>query len=278
MTRLYVVATPIGNLADLSPRAADILSRVAVIAAEDTRRARRLLDHAGLRTPLTALHDHNERRAIPGLLRRLEQGDDVALISDAGTPLVSDPGFPLVRAAQDVGIDVQPVPGPSALTAAISVAGIATDRFVFEGFLPARSAARRNRIKELADETRTIVWYEAPHRVAATLGDLAEALGGEREAAVCRELSKVHEQSVRASLDSLVAALADGTIPARGEFVIVVSGAAGERDGNLREGQRVMALLLETVAPGKAAQLAHEITGVSRKVLYGWAMSERGEA
>ena len=278
MARLYVVATPIGNLADLSPRAADILSRVAVIAAEDTRRARRLLDHAGLRTPLTALHDHNERRAIPGLLRRLEQGDDVALISDAGTPLVSDPGFPLVRAAQDAGIDVQPVPGPSALTAAISVAGIATDRFVFEGFLPARSAARRNRIKELADETRTIVWYEAPHRVAATLGDLAEVLGGEREAAVCRELSKVHEQSVRASLDSLVAALADGTIPARGEFVIVVSGAAGERDGNLREGQRVMALLLETVAPGKAAQLAHEITGVSRKVLYGWAMSECGEA
>ena len=278
MARLYVVATPIGNLADLSPRAADILSRVAVIAAEDTRRARRLLDHAGLRTPLTALHDHNERRAIPGLLRRLEQGDDVALISDAGTPLVSDPGFPLVRAAQDAGIDVQPVPGPSALTAAISVAGIATDRFVFEGFLPARSAARRNRIKELADETRTIVWYEAPHRVAATLGDLAEVLGCEREAAVCRELSKVHEQSVRASLDSLVAALADGTIPARGEFVIVVSGAAGERDGNLREGQRVMALLLETVAPGKAAQLAHEITGVSRKVLYGWAMSKRGEA
>ena len=278
MARLYVVATPIGNLADLSPRAADILSRVAVIAAEDTRRARRLLDHAGLRTPLTALHDHNERRAIPGLLRRLEQGDDVALISDAGTPLVSDPGFPLVRAAQDAGIDVQPVPGPSALTAAISVAGIATDRFVFEGFLPARSAARRNRIKELADETRTIVWYEAPHRVAATLGDLAEVLGCEREAAVCRELSKVHEQSVRASLDSLVAALADGTIPARGEFVIVVSGAAGERDGNLREGQRVMALLLETVAPGKAAQLAHEITGVSRKVLYGWAMSECGEA
>ena len=277
MARLYVVATPIGNLADLSARAREVLASVALIAAEDTRRARRLLDHAGLGTPLTALHEHNETAAIPGLLERLEQGDDVALVSDAGTPLVSDPGYPLVRAVQDAGLDVVPIPGPSALTAALSAAGLATDRVAFEGFLPSKPAARRRRIAELATEPRTVVWYEAPHRVLAAVNDLTELLGGDREAAICRELSKVHEQCVRAPLASLQTALADGSIPARGEFVIVVGGAAKGEGADHREGQRVMALLLAHLPPAKAAQLAHEITGVSRKSLYDWAMAQRDQ-
>lgn len=274
MARLYVVATPIGNLGDLSPRAAATLGAVALIAAEDTRRARRLLDHAGVRTPLTALHEHNETGAIPGLLRRLREGDDLALVSDAGTPLVSDPGYPLVRAVQEAGFTVIPVPGPSALTAALSAAGLATDRFVFEGFLPSRAGARRNAIAELASETRTIVWYEAPHRVAAAVDDLVAAFGADREAALCRELTKLHEQLLRAPLGELAAALAAGEVPARGEFVVAVAGV-GDVAVEEAEGQRVMALLLGDLPPARAAHLAHEITGVPRKVLYQWALAQR---
>ncbi len=274
MARLYVVATPIGNLGDLGARAAKTLDKVALIAAEDTRRARRLLDHVGVQTPLTALHDHNEDEAIPVLLQRLQSGDELALISDAGTPLVSDPGYLLVRAAQDAGIEVSPVPGPSAVTVALSVAGLATDRFTFEGFLPAKAAARRSRIKDLRSEPRTIVWYEAPHRIAASIDDLVEIFGETREAALCRELTKLHEQCLRASLGSLASALAVGTVPARGEFVIVVAGQGAQTVDEM-EGQRIMGLLLQDLAPGRAAQLAHEISGVSRKRLYQWALDQR---
>src|SRR5579864_509367 len=190
---LLVAATPIGNLADLSPRAREALATVAVIAAEDTRHTRNLLQAAGIATPLVSLHAHNETQRVPELLARLAQGEDVALVSDAGTPLLSDPGFELVRRAAQAGIAVQAIPGPSAITAALAVAGLPTHRFCFEGFLPARAAERRATLASLAHEPRTLVFFEAPHRIQATLADLTAEFGADRPAVVARELTKARE-------------------------------------------------------------------------------------
>lgn len=223
--RLYVVATPIGNLEDLSPRAARVLAEVDLVAAEDTRHTGRLLAHAGVRAEQVALHEHNEEQASARLLDELGRGRSVALVSDAGTPLVSDPGYRLLAAAHAAGIDVSPVPGPSALIAALSVAGLPTDRFCFEGFLPAKAAARRARLAALTGETRTLVFFVAVHRVGAVLADLADAFGGDRRAFLGRELSKLHEQCVAATLAELSAMLADGRVPAKGEFVVACAGA-----------------------------------------------------
>jgi 16S rRNA (cytidine1402-2'-O)-methyltransferase len=223
--RLYVVATPIGNLADLSPRAAQILAQVALIACEDTRHSQVLLRAIGVNTPLTALHDHNESTKLNSLLERLQQGQDVALISDAGTPLISDPGFKLIQAAALRQIEIITVPGPSAVTAALSIAGLPTDRFVFEGFLPAQDAALKKRLDELRHEPRTMVFYEAPHRIKNTLKIAAECFGALRPAALLRELTKRHETVVRAPLQAL-ATLADSDANmARGEQVLVIQGA-----------------------------------------------------
>jgi 16S rRNA (cytidine1402-2'-O)-methyltransferase len=201
--RLYVVATPIGNLGDLSARAREALAAAALIAAEDTRRTGQLLNAIGVSAKLVSLHDYNEQDRIDSLVQQLQSGKIIALVSDAGTPLLSDPGFALVRAAAAAGIEVRAIPGPSALTAALSIAGLATDRFAFEGFLPSRQAERRATLERLSIESRTLVFFEAPHRIAETLVDLSQVFGGERHAVVARELTKMHESIYRGTLHEL---------------------------------------------------------------------------
>ncbi|MEM9403149.1 MAG: 16S rRNA (cytidine(1402)-2'-O)-methyltransferase [Pseudomonadota bacterium] len=264
---LFVVATPIGNLADLSNRAKDVLAQVDVIAAEDTRHTGRLLSHLMLRKPLFALHDHNESEAANTLLDRLERGDDIALVSDAGTPLVSDPGYRLVTAAHDRGITVCPVPGPSAAIAALSAAGLASDRFTFEGFLPARTAARKQRLASLATESRTLVFFESRHRITASLADMIDAFGGDRRACIARELTKLHEQVVRATLTNLGDALQRGDIDARGEFVLVVEGCRETTD-SAYDHDRLLTALATRLPAKEAARLAADITGERRNALY----------
>jgi len=264
---LYIVATPIGNLDDLSQRAAQTLAEVTLVAAEDTRHSGRLLERLGLRKEMLALHEHNEADQLPRVLGALSRGESVALISDAGTPLISDPGLQLVRAAIESGIAVVAIPGPSAVTAALSVAGLATDRFVFEGFLPRRSEQRRARLGALARESRTLVFFESVHRIAAALADMSAAFGGDRAAVLARELTKLNEQVVRAPLAQLADRLGDG-ITLKGEFVIVVSGnpvAHGAADDEI---VRIYDLLVAELPPSRAVALTARISGRSRNEVY----------
>jgi 16S rRNA (cytidine1402-2'-O)-methyltransferase len=282
--RLLVVATPIGNLADLSPRAREALAGAAVVAAEDTRHTRSLLQTVGVGTPLVSLHGHNESQRVPELLARLAQGEDVALVSDAGTPLLSDPGFELVRRAAQAGIAVQAIPGPSAITAALAVAGLPTHRFCFEGFLPARAPERRAALARLAHEARTLVFFEAPHRIQAALADLAAEFGAERQAVVARELTKVHETLYRGTLGELAARAGREENFARGEITLVVHGAAAETASAAGpELRRTMEILLKELPPGRAAAAAAQLTGATRAAAYalatrGGAAGERREA
>jgi 16S rRNA (cytidine1402-2'-O)-methyltransferase len=264
--KLYVVGTPIGNVDDLSPRARDVLAKADVIAAEDTRHTRGLLSRIGVESRLIAYHEHNEARTAPALVEQLERGRTVALVSDAGTPLISDPGWRLVSAAQAAGIDVVPVPGPCAAIAALCAVGLPTDRFVFEGFLPRRESARAERLDSLRREQRTMVFYEAVHRVAATLAALRHAFGDERRAAIARELTKTHEQIATGTLAELAVRIESG-IPLLGEFVIVVAGAAPAA-ADEAEAQRVYELLAADLAPDKALKLTAAVTGVARNALY----------
>jgi len=264
--RLYVVGTPIGNVDDLSARARDVLAKADVIAAEDTRHTRGLLSRIGVESKLIAYHEHNETERVPQLLDELARGKSVALVSDAGTPLISDPGWRLVHAARAAGIAVVPIPGPCAAVAALSVAGLPTDHFVFEGFLPRRDSARAERLESLKHEPRTIVLYEAVHRIAATLSALCDTFGGERRAAIARELTKTHEQVVTSTLAELAASL-DSTIPLLGEFVIVVAGATAVAPDEA-EARRVYELLVTELAPDKALKLTAAVTGLSRNALY----------
>ena len=266
---LWVVATPIGHRDDFSARAIATLREVAVIAAEDTRHSRPLLLHHNVATPLIALHEHNEREAVEAIVRRLQGGESVALISDAGTPLVSDPGFRLVRAARAAGVRCAPVPGACAAIAALSVAGLPSDRFVFEGFLPPKSAARRARLQELAGEPRTLIFYESSHRVAESLADMRAVFGGEREAVLARELTKLFETVIGEPLAQLAERVANDPDQQRGECVILVAGRGEEADAKLAEGRRVFAILREELPPAKAAKLAAAISGAPRKELYG---------
>jgi 16S rRNA (cytidine1402-2'-O)-methyltransferase len=274
---LFIVATPIGNLEDLSPRARQTLADVDLIAAEDTRRTRRLLSHFGIKTALFALHEHNESRAVRELLDRLADGLSLALVSDAGTPLISDPGFRLVRAAHAAGVRVEPVPGASALTAALSVSGLPTDRFSFEGFLPAKRKARRDRISGLRSEPRTIVFYESVHRLVACLEDLVAGFGPDRPAFIGRELTKIHEQCVVAELGRLQAMLGDGSIPLKGEFVIIVGGC----EAGPATSVDIDTLLLELAArlPAReAARIVALVTGEKRNALYRRLLELTGDA
>ncbi|HET9836441.1 MAG TPA: 16S rRNA (cytidine(1402)-2'-O)-methyltransferase [Rhodanobacteraceae bacterium] len=265
---LWVVATPIGNLEDFSARGQRVLREVALIAAEDTRHSKPLLAHFGIGTPLAALHEHNEREAIAPLLARLEAGDDVALISDAGTPLISDPGFRLVRAVREAGHRINTVPGACAAIAALSVAGLPSDRFVFEGFLPAKASARRARLRELAHEPRTLVFYESAHRIWECCEDMRDTLGAQREARLLRELTKLYETALGDTLDAICARLdADGN-QQRGEFVLIVAGAGEATDDKVVEGRRVYALLRQELPPAQAAKLAAAISGAPRRALY----------
>jgi len=266
---LHIVATPIGNLGDLSPRALDTLRTVAAICAEDTRHTRQLLSHFGLDRPLLALHQHNEDAQAAQLVARLLAGDSLALVSDAGTPLVSDPGFRLVSAARAAGVRVSPVPGACAAIAALSVAGLPSDRFVFEGFLPTRSAARRERLSRLAGETRTLMFYESAHRIEEALADMAAVFGGARRAVVARELTKLFETVLDGPLSALHGRVSTEADQRKGEFVVIVEGAGDDVDARISEGQRLYAKLSEYLKPSQAAKLAAELSGAPRKALYG---------
>jgi len=268
---LHIVATPIGNLGDLSPRAVTTLQSVHAICAEDTRHTRPLLVQAGIERPLLALHEHNEDAQAGALVARLLAGDSLALVSDAGTPLVSDPGFRLVAAARAAGIRVSPVPGPCAIIAALSVAGLASDRFCFEGFLPPKSAARRARIAELVNEQRTLVFYESSHRIEDALADFSRELGPLRRAVLARELTKRFETVLDGSLAQLQAQLAADPDQRRGEFVLIVAGAVDDADARLANGRRLYARLSQDLPPSKAARLAAELSGAPRQALYGGA-------
>jgi len=264
---LYVVATPIGNAADLGERAREILVSADLIAAEDTRRAARLLAAAGSDRPLLSLHEHNEESMLERLVGELGQGRRVALVSDAGTPLISDPGLKLVQAAGRAGHAIVPVPGPSAVTAALSAAGLPTDRFVFEGFLPRREGARRERLTALENEPRTMVFFEAVHRIRSTLDAMIEVFGATRPAVLARELTKTHEQLVRGSLAELGAGLGKA-IPLLGEFVVLVAGAPGVVASADAEVVRLYGLLAAELAPARAVALVAEISGRSRNEVY----------
>jgi 16S rRNA (cytidine1402-2'-O)-methyltransferase len=266
---LFVVATPIGNLGDLSPRALETLKTVAAICAEDTRHTRQLLAHFGVDKPLVALHEHNEGDAAGPLVARLLAGESLALVSDAGTPLVSDPGFRLVRAAREAGIAVSPVPGASALVTALSVAGLPSDRFIFEGFLPAKANARRERLAALASEPRTLIFYESAHRIEEALDDAVAAFGAERRAVVARELTKLFETVLDGSLADLVQRVRADPNQRKGEFVLLVHGAGEDADARVIEGRRLYAKLSEHLPPSTAAKVAAEWSGAPRKALYG---------
>ncbi len=266
---LYVVATPIGNLADLSPRAQEVLRSVAAICAEDTRHTGQLLSHFGISKPLVALHDHNEEAMAERVVSRLLGGESLAVVSDAGTPLVSDPGFRLVRAARAAGVKVSPIPGACAAIAALSVAGLPSDRFVFEGFLPAKGAARRERLNKLAGETGTLVFYESSHRIAESLADMVGAFGAERPAVVARELTKLFETVLGGSLEQLLAKVLADDNQRKGEFVVMVQGAGDDEQARIAEGRRLYAKLNEHLPPSTAAKLAAELSGAPRKALYG---------
>jgi len=266
---LYVVATPIGNLHDISQRARDVLAAVDAIAAEDTRHSGRLLQQLQIDTPTRALHEHNERSLAPKLVERLQAGESLALISDAGTPLISDPGFYLVKHAREQGIRVVPVPGASAMVAALSVSGLPSDRFVFEGFLPAKAGARQKRLAALAAETRTLIFYEAPHRVLDCLRDMAATLGEQRHAVIARELTKTFETVHDAGLAELADWVQKDSNQQKGEIVLLVAGAPALDPSAIDgEAQRILKLLMEELPLSQASALTARITGGKKKPLY----------
>jgi 16S rRNA (cytidine1402-2'-O)-methyltransferase len=267
--RLQVIATPIGNMGDVSARARQALASAAAIAAEDTRHTGALLQALGIARPLLSLHAHNETQRVPEILARLTAGETIALVSDAGTPLLSDPGYELVRAAAAAGIDVEAIPGPCAITTALAVAGLPVSRFCFEGFLPARERERRAHLSRLAAETRTLVFFEAPHRIAATLADLAAELGDDRRAAVARELTKAHETIYRGSLAELTQRAAADENFRRGEITLVVAGATRESAGvDTALLRRAVDLLAKELSPSRAAAIAAQLSGATRAEAY----------
>lgn len=273
---LYLVATPIGNLGDMTPRAVEVLNGVDLIAAEDTRHSGKLLQHFGIRTPCQAYHEHNERRLCDKLVVRLQAGESIALISDAGTPLVSDPGYHLVQAARQAGLAVVPVPGACALIAALSVSGLRSDRFVFEGFLPAKATARRQRLEALAADSRTLIFYESTHRIEDSLADMTEVFGPGRRAVVARELTKRFETVHGDRLAALLAWLKADEDQRKGEFVVLVQGAekaaSGEVDADV---QRMLAILMAELPLKQAAALAAKISGVKKNILYRLALADQ---
>jgi 16S rRNA (cytidine1402-2'-O)-methyltransferase len=266
---LYVVATPIGNLEDVSVRALEVLRQVDLIAAEDTRHSAKLLRHFGIPTAITSVHEHNERDQAPRLIELLREGKSIALISDAGTPLLSDPGFLLVRAARSVGIRVIPIPGPCAAIAALSAAGLPTDRFVFEGFPPAKSSARLSSFKAMAKETRTIVYYESAHRIVDSLADMVAAFGGDRPAVLARELTKKFETILDGTLDQLHARVVRETHDQLGEFVVLLHGAPNAAHSPMDEQtEHVLTTLLDVVSLKEAVVLTAKLTGAHKNQLY----------
>lgn len=275
---LYVVATPIGNLADLSARAVETLRAVQQIYAEDTRHSASLLAHHAVGTPLRSLHEHNEEARVQELLSLLRSGASLALISDAGTPLISDPGFKLVRALRAEGIRVSPIPGACALIAALSAAGLPTDRFCFEGFLPAKSGARKQRLQALMDETRTLVFYEAPHRIADTLRDVVEVFGAEREVVMARELSKTFETILQGSAVELLSRVDSDANQQKGEIVLMIHGAPERSNDDSVTQETTLRLLMNELPLSQAVSLAEKLTGAAHKTLYKLALAIKNES
>jgi 16S rRNA (cytidine1402-2'-O)-methyltransferase len=274
---LYVVATPIGNLEDISRRAVQVLENADLVAAEDTRHSQKLLQHLGLDTRMTAYHDHSDERAVERIVARIAQGAAVALVSDAGTPMISDPGYRLVRAVQDAGQRVVPVPGACAAIAALSAGGLPTDRFRFEGFPPAKAGARQRCFEALAGESATLVFYEAPHRLAASLADMARVFGGDREAVLAREISKAFETLRRDTLDALSAFVAADSNQQKGEVVLLVAGVRRNEAQLDEETARLLTLLARELPAKRAAALVAEHTGLRRKDLYNFLLAQKDE-
>lgn len=275
---LYIVPTPIGNLSDISQRAIDVLRQATLIAAEDTRHSQVLLSHLGISTPMVAHHEHSTAGALSKLLDRLRQGDSVALISDAGTPLVSDPGYRLVREVQDAGLPVVPIPGPCSLITALCASGLPTNRFYFEGFLPAKSVQRRRRLEALAELEVTLIFLEAPHRVAETLQDMLAIFGSEREVTLARELTKSFETIRRLPLEKMWSWVTDDVNQQRGELVLLLGPPAKQSATTVTQGAlRILRLLSEELPPRKASALTAEITGARARDLYNLLMLEKRE-
>jgi 16S rRNA (cytidine1402-2'-O)-methyltransferase len=276
LTCLYIVATPIGNLDDITLRAIEILKTVDIIAAEDTRHSRPLLNHFGISTRLVSYRDHNEAASTQGLMAFLQAGQSVALISDAGTPLISDPGYRLVKTAREAGVQVVPIPGASAVVAALCASGMATDRFSFQGFLPAKRVGRQRHLQSLLTDTQTLVFYEAPHRIKETLEDVAAIFGADRPVTLARELTKRFEQIWHGAASEAIAHLQSGHIPIRGEFVLLVAGIDPDQASPAQyEAARIMKLLLPEMPPRRAADIASQITGENKKALYEMAVHLR---
>jgi len=271
---LYIVATPIGNMGDMTERAQQTLSDVDVIAVEDTRRSGQLLRHFEISTPMMAVHEHNERQICDSLLSRIEKGESIALISDAGTPLLSDPGYFLVNQARERGINVIPIPGVSAVITALSVAGLPTDRFIFEGFLPAKSAARQQKLEKLKEDVRTIIFYEAPHRIVEMLKDCQTVFGAERKVVIARELTKTFETVHGDTLKNLIPWVESDENQKKGEFVVLLHGAAAREDTGVdAESERILLILLKNLPVKQAAALAASITGLKKNALYQHALN-----
>jgi|MudIll2142460700_1097286.scaffolds.fasta_scaffold277407_1 16S rRNA (cytidine1402-2'-O)-methyltransferase len=275
---LYVVATPIGNLSDITLRALEVLKAVDVIAAEDTRMTLRLLNRHGIAAKLVAVHEHNERRAAGRVIGLLAEGKAVALVSDAGTPGIADPGAQVVAAVRDAGYAVVPVPGPNAAAALLSVSGLDASRFLFCGFLPARAAERRHALAAVAAQTATLVFYEAPHRVIESVADICAALGGDRDIVIARELTKIHETVHRCRLDAAVAWLQADDNRRRGEFVLAVQGAPEAQQADDAGAETVLGILLDELPLKQAVALAVKLTGGNRNALYRRALGLKGEA
>ncbi|MFT5930797.1 MAG: 16S rRNA (cytidine1402-2'-O)-methyltransferase [Oceanospirillaceae bacterium] len=275
---LYVVSTPIGNLDDLSPRAVETLKKVDLIAAEDTRHSGRLMQHFGISTPMLAVHDHNERARAQMLVNKLAQGQSIALISDAGTPLISDPGYHLVSAVRDAGYQVVPVVGPCALIAGLSVSGLATDRFSFYGFLPAKSSGRTQHLKKLESVTHTQVFYESPHRIVAMVDDIVSVMGPDRQLVLARELTKTFETVYGAPAGQVQTWLAADHNQQKGEFVVLIAGAQPEELQDIGpEEERILTLLLAELPIKKAAAITASISGHKKKALYDRALELQGK-
>ena len=271
---LYVVATPIGNLGDISQRAIDVLSSVTIVAAEDTRTAKKLFSLLGINQSCMAYHEHNEQKQLSAITKYLDRGESVALISDAGTPLISDPGYPLINSLRQSDYTVVPIPGASAIITALSVAGIATNRFSFEGFLAAKPNARLKQLKALKTETRTMVFYESPHRIAASIKDLCTVFGGGRKTTVCRELTKKFETIQYGSLDFLCDWIQQST-QQKGEFVLVVAGHEGSVDQDEQASLAMLEVMLNYLGPSQAAAAVAQITGQKKKFLYQAALDHQ---
>lgn len=273
---LYIVPTPIGNLSDITLRAIEVLKSVDCIAAEDTRHSGILLQHLDAKAPMMALHDHNEQQRASVLIEKIKQGQSVALISDAGTPLISDPGYHLVKACRDAGVKVVPLPGPCAAITALSAAGLPTDRFVFEGFLPAKEKGKEDRLQALADESRTMVFYESPRRVIDTLTSMLHVLG-DRPMVAARELTKTFETIQALPLSEMIPWLQADENRTRGEFVLMVAGKTAQETELPTEATRTLTLLMAELPLKKAAALTAEIYGLKKNALYAWGLEQQNQ-